>query len=118
MFTLLLGSSIANDWINKSNALDVGILGIVGLNEGIGNVWNVEATVALAGDVHLVSLDLKRIHEVLVEAQKLLRESDLVGDVGYTLRISHSYGLLDPEHVRQISPAVGVLCWRERAGLP
>lgn len=114
---LLLSSVVCNDRIVDVNTLERHI-GVISGDEGICNVWNVVAAVALTSEVEIPSLDTEGLDELLVEANELLAELDLVRDIGCTLSEANADGLLDPHHVGEVDPCVRVLNGSERASFP
>ena len=74
------------------------------------------------GQVHLPPHEIKRLHEVLPEPHKVLRDIFLVLDRGgYALggrREARAHRLVDPDHVRHVRPAPRVLDRTVCAGLP
>ena len=63
-------------------------------------------------------MDLESIDEALVESNEFETKLNLIGNIRDALRESYSDRLLDPEHVCQVDPCVGVLHGRESAGFP
>ena len=102
--TLLLKSVVTNDWVNNGDSCQVVVLCIVLVDELIGDVWHIEAAIALASDVDFLVLQSKGTSELLVEASKLLGELHFIGDVWDTLGVANSDGLLNPNHVCQVRP--------------
>jgi len=114
---LLLGSIVCNDRVVDVDALE-GHVGVIRSDEGVCNVWNVVAAVALTGQVEIPSLDTEGLNELLVEANELLSKLNFVGDVWCTLSEADADRLLDPHHVGEIDPCVRVLNRSEGASFP
>ena len=107
--TLLLNGSIANDWVIDSNSLNIVIIGVVGVYEGICNVGHVVPSIAFASHVDWIAFHLESVDEALVETDELQSEFDLVGNIWNSLRVADTDWLLHPEHVREVDPCVWIL---------
>lgn len=66
------------------------------------NVRDIKARIALTSEIHSPIIHAKELHEPLPEANKLRREVIFVVDRRFSLRIAHSYGLVNPDYVREI----------------
>lgn len=97
--SLLLKSAVTDDRIIDGHAAELVVIVVVGSDESIGDVGNVVAGVGFTSDVGGGSLELKGVDKVLPEADELLAELDLVGDVGLALAVAYTDGLFDPDNV-------------------
>jgi hypothetical protein len=82
---LLLDGLVTNDWVVDTDTSKVEVLGVIGLDEAVRDVWNIEPGVRLAGDVRLPVVESKEINEALVEATELSSKFDFIGDVRCSL---------------------------------
>ena len=96
---LLLDCFITNYRIIDTDTSKVEVLGIVGLNEAICDVWDVVAGIRLASDVCLPVVEAKEIDEALVETTEFCSELNLISNVRCSLRETDSNRLFNPEHV-------------------
>ena len=101
---LLLDGLVTNDGVVDGDTSKVEVLVIIGSNEAVGNVGDVVTGVRLSGDVGLPVVESEEVNEALVETTELVAELNLIGDVGGTLRVANTYGLLNPEHVGEVGP--------------
>lgn len=109
---------IADDGVVDVDTLEVEVLRVVLLEEAIGNVRHVHAGVRLARHVGAGALELEGVDKVLPEAAELGGHVVLAGGRGLALGEAGADGLLDPQHVGQAVPRVGVLDWRKGTILP
>ena len=109
ILALLLSGRVTEDGVIDSNSLKVVIILVIGIDEGIRNIWDVVAPVALSGQVNLISMYLEGIHKVLVKAKQLFSKFDFIGDIWDALGVSYSHWLFHPYHVCEIDPCVGIL---------
>lgn len=116
--TLLLHSVRAEARIVHHNAFDVKVLLVFAIKHGVGNVRNVVTGIALAGNVNFPVLNAKGVEEVLEETQELIGDVRLARRGRRTLTETRSHWLLDPDHVGQIDPCVGIPDRSECAILP
>ena len=114
---LLLGSVVAEDRVVDVDTLERHVR-VVGGDEGVCDVRDVVATVALSSEVEVPALNAECLNKLLVETDKLLAELVLVGDVGCSLGETHANGLLNPHHVGEVDPGVRVLDRSKSASLP
>ncbi|KAB8737527.1 hypothetical protein FH972_026486 [Carpinus fangiana] len=82
---------------------------VFAVEHGAGNVGDIVAGVALACDIDFLVVQTEGVDEALEEAKEGLCDLLLVGLGGLALREASTDRLLDPDHVGQIDPCVGVL---------
>jgi len=82
---LFLKRVITEDGIVDCHPGKVVVNRIVRIDEGVRNVGDVEAAVALTSQVNLAVLNLEGIDKALVKANEFLAKLDFVGDVGDAL---------------------------------
>lgn len=116
--TLLLQVPVTQNGVIDGHASQVVVLRIVGVDEGIRDIWDVVSAVAFPCDVDFLALGLEIIHEVLVESHELFCETRFVHDVRGPLRKSYAHRLFHPKHVGQVHPSIRVLRWGECPRLP
>ena len=106
---LFLKRVIPNDRIVNSYTSEIVVDRVIRVDECVGDVRHVVSTITLTSQVYLSVLDLKCVDEALVETDELLTELHFVRDVRYPLCITNTDWLLNPHHVGQVDPCVGVL---------
>jgi len=116
--TLFLKRVITEDGVVDCHTGKVVVNRIVRIDEGVRNIGDVEAAVALTGQVNLAVLNLEGIDKALVEANEFLAKLDFVCDVGNTLRKADADGLLNPHHVGQVDPCIWILRGCDRPRFP
>jgi hypothetical protein len=94
----LLGSVVCNDRVVDVDALE-GHIRVISSDEGVGDVRDVVTAVGFTSQVKIPSLDTEGLDELLVEANELLAELDLVGNIGCALSEANADRLLNPHHV-------------------
>lgn len=102
--SLLLVGPVTDDGIIDGNALKVVIVGVVGGDVCIGDVWHIVSCIGLASEIDIPAMGIESVDERLVEPNELKTKLNLVGDVGNTLGEANTDGLLDPQHVGQVVP--------------
>lgn len=107
--SLLLKRGIANEGVVDGDSAELVVVVIVGSDESVGDVGDVEAAVGLASDVGCGALKVEGVDEVLPEAGELAAKLDFVGDVGLAFAVAYANGLFDPDDVG--SSRVSARCW-------
>jgi hypothetical protein len=97
--SLLLKRGITNEGVVDGNSAELVVVVVVGGDEGVGDVGDVEAAVGLAGDVGCGALEVEGVDEVLPETSELAAELDFVGDVGLAFAVAYTNWLFDPDDV-------------------
>lgn len=100
------------------NALQVEVLGVVLLDETLGNVRNVHASIAFTSDVHLVALHAEGVDEATPKVVELVGDVNLVLGSPWTGRETSAGGLVNVDNVGQVVPRVHVADRLVDAGLP
>lgn len=108
----------ARTGVIHQDALDVKVRLVVTVEHGVRDVRDVVTGVTFAGDVDLPSLQSERVDEVLEEAQELPRYVRFARRGRRALTEARTDRLLDPDHIGQVDPGVGVLDRSEGAILP
>lgn len=106
------------DAVNHHEALEIVVLGVVGIDKVAGDVRAVVSAIRLTDHVHLVALHAKGIDEVLPEPQELFGQLIFIVDGGISSREANSHGLLDPHNICKMMPAPRVPNWLQGAGAP
>lgn len=102
--SLLLVGPITDDGVIDGNALKVVIVGVVGGDVCIGDIWHIVSCIGLASEIDIPAMGIESVDERLVEPNELKTKLNLVGDVGNTLGEANTDRLLDPQHVGQVIP--------------
>ena len=97
--SLLLVRAISDDRVIDGNSLEVVVVGIVGIEVSLSDVWDVVSSVRFSSQVYLISMYVESIDKVLVESDELLSKTDFINNVGSTLRETYTDWLLHPDHV-------------------
>lgn len=106
---MLLNGTVANDGIVDRYTRQIVVDGIISIDKGVRDVRHVIAAIGLSGEVYFAVLHTKCFNKLLVESDKLLTKLDFIGDVWCSLRETDADWLLNPQHVGQVDPCVGVL---------
>jgi hypothetical protein len=97
--SLLLKRTIANNRIVNSYTAELVVVVISGCDEGVGDVRDIIACIGLASDVGCCTLEVECVDKVAPEANELETKFYFVGDVGFSLTVTYTDGLLDPDDV-------------------
>ena len=109
---------VTNDGVVDVDTSKVVVVEVIRHDEGVCNVGDVKTGVTLASKIGFSAFELESIDEALVEANELLTQLHLVGNVGHTLAETDTDGLLNPQHVGEVGPRVGVGRGGQGTGIP
>lgn len=90
------------------DALHIEVLFILLVQHGRGDVGNILPSIAFSSDIHLATMQIKSIHEVLEPALKLPCNILLIVDGGRPRGEASSGRLIHIDHVGQVSPRVWI----------
>jgi hypothetical protein len=96
---LLLQGAVSDDGIVDGDTAQLVVCVIIGRNEGVGDVWDIVASIRLSSNVSRSSLKLKCLDKVPPEANELKAKLNLVGDVGLPLAVADTDRLLNPDDI-------------------